>query len=82
MPDVTRSGRSAQDGSHMISRRVQMFALIGASLALGLLLGGFAAWLPLAAILISWVAWEAGDRCIRGVMGAPRDAPPVGRARR
>ncbi len=59
---------------HVVARRVQLLALIVASLALGLVVGGTVGWLPLPVILMSWVAWRAGDRQIRGVLADPGDA--------
>jgi hypothetical protein len=59
---------------NVTARRTQLFALLVASLALGLFIGGVLAWLPLAAIVLAWAVWRAGDRQIREVLSDPYDA--------
>ncbi len=60
-----------------IARRLQLLAFFAVAIALGLVLGGVLAWAPLVVLVLGCVAWTAGDRQIRGVIGASASRPPL-----
>ena len=52
---------------------IALVGLLAGSLALALLAGGVAAWLPLAAVVVGWGIWTAGDHQIRDLLDDDRD---------